>query len=421
MWLMHACLIFLTTALQLWIGLRLASERDDTVIDIRRGAPSVIAGAVAAALMSAMNVHEALIVAVEIAALTAGVSLCGKAGIRQSLFLAFFYEISVALWIYLTSIGLGVSLGYSSVPKQQSSAYLAASCLVVVLLPVTLRVRRRRFFSYISIAGLILAIIVSDQKILPVSDATAVTWIILAMLTVVSNVVYTVVRQRATEASLRHLSEEQNAALQREYSILQDSYASNARLFHDFHNHIHAVRRLLEDGDTEGALGYLDELQKPAIGTVRGSWTGDEAADYLLSQKAETASLYGIQTDFDIVYPHGTNILGPHLVTILGNMMDNAIEAAKDAPPDTRFIDLSIRSVNSLLVMNLANSCARAPVVEGGTLKTQKQDSSIHGWGLKSIRAAAELYDGTVETEYEGGVFRTIVMLAFSPAAQKAY
>ena len=39
----------------------------------------------------------------------------------------------------------------------------------------------------------------------------------------------------------------------------------------------------------------------------------------------------------------------------------------------------------------------------------------MHGWGLKSVRTAVERYDGSVDTDYAGGVFRSVATLSFHP------
>ena len=68
-----------------------------------------------------------------------------------------------------------------------------------------------------------------------------------------------------------------------------------------------------------------------------------------------------------------------------------------------------------MLIIKLENGCKAAPVIAEGELKTTKQDTYLHGWGLKSVRTAAEHYDGTVETEYGGGRFCTVVTLSYEP------
>ena len=51
-------------------------------------------------------------------------------------------------------------------------------------------------------------------------------------------------------------------------------------------------------------------------------------------------------------------------------------------------------------------------------LKTTKTEEGLHGWGLKSARAAAEKYDGTLKTSYADGVFRTVATLSYDRAGE---
>ena len=80
-----------------------------------------------------------------------------------------------------------------------------------------------------------------------------------------------------------------------------------------------------------------------------------------------------------------------------------------------RFINLTIRRINEMLIIKLENGCKAAPVITEGGLKTTKKDADLHGWGLKSVRATAERYDGTVETEYAEDRFCTVVTLSYEP------
>jgi len=68
-----------------------------------------------------------------------------------------------------------------------------------------------------------------------------------------------------------------------------------------------------------------------------------------------------------------------------------------------------------MLIIKLENGCKTAPVMAAGELKTTKQDTGLHGWGLQSVRATAERYDGAVETEYGNNRFCTVVTLSYEP------
>ena len=68
-----------------------------------------------------------------------------------------------------------------------------------------------------------------------------------------------------------------------------------------------------------------------------------------------------------------------------------------------------------MLIVKVENGYGNAPKQENGTLITSKVDKSSHGWGLKSVQTAAERYDGAITTDYENGVFRSVVTLSFQP------
>lgn len=112
-------------------------------------------------------------------------------------------------------------------------------------------------------------------------------------------------------------------------------------------------------------------------------------------------------------FPRHTNIRSADLTAILGNLLDNALEAAKKARGDQRFIRLTVRRIYNMLVIKVENGCEAPPVAKQGELITSKTEGGLHGWGLKSVRAAAEKYDGIVETMYEDHVFRAVVTLSF--------
>ena len=159
---------------------------------------------------------------------------------------------------------------------------------------------------------------------------------------------------------------------------------------------------------------YLDELQAPVRNLTATVWTGDETADYLISSKAAAAEADGIRFQAQVEFPRRTNIRSVDLCAILGNLLDNAIEAARQVPdPSGRTVALTIRRIHQMLVIKVENSFAASPVQEGGELKTTKTGGGLHGWGLKSAQAAAEKYDGMVQAGVSGEVFRAVATLSY--------
>lgn len=85
------------------------------------------------------------------------------------------------------------------------------------------------------------------------------------------------------------------------------------------------------------------------------------------------------------------------------------------APDELRFLILTIRRINDMLIIKVQNGYGDTPTQENGKLQTSKTDKTFHGWGLKSVQTAADRYDGAVSTDYQDGIFQSVVTLSFKP------
>ncbi len=274
-----------------------------------------------------------------------------------------------------------------------------------------------RFVSVIAAAGILAIVTLSVQTVLAIADDTLYMWTIQAVVLMMSVMVFNMNRQYETEKELAELKTEQAKLLERDYTTLNNTYAINAKLIHDFHNHIGVLRQLLSHNRTDEAVQYLDELQTPVKEITDRLWTGDETADYLINSKAAAAEKNGINYQIQVEFPRHTNLKSTDLCAILGNLLDNALEAAKQLPDSgQKFIRLTIRRINQMLIIKVENSFLTPPVKQDGALKTSKTDNGLHGWGLKSAKTAAEKYDGMIQTSYDGNTFRAVATLSFQHA-----
>lgn len=271
-----------------------------------------------------------------------------------------------------------------------------------------------RLLSGFVVLGFVAVITLSEQERIDIPADTLMMWTVLAVVLMMSVLIFHINRQYRMEKELAQLKEAQAELLERDYTALNQAYAVNAKLFHDFHNHIGVLRQILMHGKTEEAVRYLDTLQEPVRGMTDIVWTGDETADYLINSKRAAAETRKISFHVQVEFPRNTNIRSADLCAILGNLLDNALEAAAQTDvPEQRFVRLVIRRINRMLVMKVENGCAVLPVTESGELRTTKTDGGLHGWGLKSARAAAQKYDGMVQVDCEGHIFRAVVTLSY--------
>ena len=73
--------------------------------------------------------------------------------------------------------------------------------------------------------------------------------------------------------------------MEHDYQTLKNVYAANAKLFHDFQNHIDVVYHYLLKNHTTEAAHYIENLRFPIQELTQTAWVGDEAVDYLINSK----------------------------------------------------------------------------------------------------------------------------------------
>lgn len=379
---------------------------------------------VISAILSVTGLSDFYRMALEIAWITVCAGYFQNADTRMSLFVSIFYEIAISLCQFLVAAWLGVIFHLSAFPDYGTAcgqisvwlfhALLIAGALYIGKKPDMTGKEAFRFASMIVVAAFIAVVTLSQQTILPIADDILDMWTILAVVLMMSVLIFNMNRQYEVEKELARLKTEQAELLERDYTALNNAYAVNAKLFHDFHNHIGILRKLLSHTKLEEAMQYLDELKAPLQEMTETVWTGDETVDYMINSKAVTAKERNIQYQAQVEFPRHTNLRSVDLCAVLGNLLDNALEAAGQvSEKEERFIRLTIRRINQMLIIKVENSFSNPPISQDGVLTTSKVKNGLHGWGLKSAQTAAEKYDGTVQTSYKDNVFKAVATLSY--------
>lgn len=394
----------------------------------RPGKNSVIIAAagivVISVILSITGLSDFYRVVFEIVWIAVCASYFQNADTRMSFFVSIFYEIAISLCQFLVAAWAGVIFHLSAFPDYGTAcgqisvwlfhALLIAGALYIGQKPGMTGKEAFRFASIIVVAAFIAVITLSQQTILSIADDTLDMWTILAVVLMMSVLIFNMKRQYEVEKELARLKTEQAELLERDYTTLNNAYAVNAKLFHDFHNHIGILRQLLSHAKSEEAMQYLDELKAPVQEMTETVWTGDETVDYMINSKAVTAKERNITYQAQVEFPRHTNLRSVDLCAILGNLLDNALEAAGQVPEkEERFVRLTIRRINQMLIIKVENSFSNHPISRDGVLTTSKENNGLHGWGLKSAQTAAQKYDGTVQTSYNDKIFKAVATLSY--------
>lgn len=230
--------------------------------------------------------------------------------------------------------------------------------------------------------------------------------------------VFIIVSASNSRLKLLTVSYEQQIHAQAEhYKALSDANWEVRRFRHDFKNTRIAIEKLLADGDQAQALRLLQEcgdvLNAPNRSIALFD-TGNGIADALLTDKQNRAAKHNTVIIFHGSIPQ--NALAPtDLCVILGNTIDNALEACEKLSPGVdRSISVTSNCSSGFLFLTVQNPTAEKVTVRDNHIATTKRDKTLHGFGLLSLQSVVSKYDGTLRLSANENCFTASIDLCLS-------
>ncbi len=199
----------------------------------------------------------------------------------------------------------------------------------------------------------------------------------------------------------------QDDLIEKHFEEVQSIYDKMRGWRHDYHNHIQALLALV--GDDERTRDYLWKLNKDLTEVDTVVKTGNVTVDAILNSKLTLIKSKDIPVDAVARVPDDLKISEIDLCAIIGNLLDNAIEAVLPLPPEARFIRIYIGMLKSQLYISVTNSTAVEPRKVGEKYVSTKGEG--RGVGLMRVDGIARRNGGTVNRQNESGVFATEVLL----------
>ncbi|MBU5425872.1 GHKL domain-containing protein [Tissierella pigra] len=192
---------------------------------------------------------------------------------------------------------------------------------------------------------------------------------------------------------------------------------------HDTKNQLLAILGYIENNENKIAIKNLKLLCKDIVGGQGFINTGNVAVDSLINAKIKRINELGINLETSIFLEQNTQIEGIDLCIILGNLLDNAIEACEKIQlKDNKKIQIKIIQVEEYLSIKISNSIFNKVKIHKGKIPTTKKDKLFHGFGLESVKEMVEKYNGHINYEQKENNFIVNILLqnsATSPMLQK--
>jgi sensor histidine kinase regulating citrate/malate metabolism len=197
------------------------------------------------------------------------------------------------------------------------------------------------------------------------------------------------------------------------YQKLTNEHETINKTIHDIKNTLLAIEGCINGYDYKGAIHRINEICSTLSDRTK-IFTSNIIVDTILTAKEKEAQTAGL--DFKIFASsfNESNVDPIDLGVILGNALDNAIEACRNIPEDKdRKIQTRILLIDDYLSIVIENNVEKPVQIVDGMIASTKQ-SAYHGFGIKNIKALVEKYDGDVQLRYDADKFSINMLLKSS-------
>ncbi|MBQ7678190.1 MAG: sensor histidine kinase [Lachnospiraceae bacterium] len=210
-----------------------------------------------------------------------------------------------------------------------------------------------------------------------------------------------------------HLHEIKNL----QYKNLQEQMQRDSRVRHDFKHTLHVLTRLAAQENWKELKQYLSNYAEDADNIIVKNYCFNPALNAVLNYYAEKGAENGIATELQIDLPDELPIDDVEFCSLLGNIMENAIDACGHLPKEERRLAISVQLKNFIhLYIVSTNSYDGSLANSIGVFVSTKPGHT--GIGLRSIRETVEKYHGTMRVDADEKEFRLDIVMKFEASEQ---
>ncbi|CDB69202.1 sensor kinase protein [Eubacterium sp. CAG:252] len=247
------------------------------------------------------------------------------------------------------------------------------------------------------------------------SDIVPVYYIIAIGLIVLNLVVFHLISE-----ILEHSRKMKEAQILRQQSIgqvglynsMRENYNIQRQRTHEYKNQIVCMDMLMKKKDYSKLEDYIGNISDGLDAQLDMVDTNNDVVNAILNAKYYEAIKNDVLFVLKINDLSDIKVSDEDIVTILSNLLDNAIEAAKQCDVGKRTVKIKLLSEDDVLTIAVSNTYKTEPMLtEDGYIRTTKNNKEEHGWGIRNIVATLEKYDAEYIIDYKNGEFVFSIMM----------
>ena len=199
------------------------------------------------------------------------------------------------------------------------------------------------------------------------------------------------------------------AMQQTQYQQLTRHIASTREARHDLRQHLNIIDQYLQNGDQEALNDYISQYRKYLPPDTQHTYCKNYAVNTIVCYYAEEARREQIAFEVDLRIPEKLSVPEPELCAVIGNLLENALDACRDVRKPKPFIHVRMKEEDNQLILAIDNTCVKEPAEQDERFLSSKHEG--FGTGTSSVQNTAERYHGMAQFRCVNGVFYASVLL----------
>lgn len=243
------------------------------------------------------------------------------------------------------------------------------------------------------------AIVVYDPRVEVYNYVVAIYNVVCCFL--IFYIQYTMIKTKDMNIEIERMQEALRQA-QRQYTLQKENINLINIKCHDLK---HQIRQFATAGGIDKQyIAEIEDMINIYDSTVK---TGNEVVDIILTEKSLLCHSKNIKLSCMVDASGLNRIKEGDLYALFGNVLDNSIEAVSQVEDeDKRVIGVNVHTVKKFVSVKIDNYfVGKVNFAADGLPATTKSDNDYHGYGMRSVQAIVDKYDGTMSIETDNGVF----------------
>lgn len=191
--------------------------------------------------------------------------------------------------------------------------------------------------------------------------------------------------------------------------IMEQSQKNIKSLNHDMKNHLMLISSYIDSKEYNKAQQYIGDINNYMTVSGQHIHTGNQEIDAIMNYMITKAENKGCKVETQIQIPNIGFMEKLDLNILLGNLLDNAIEALEKV--EERYLHISMKYKQGVFVVRIQNSYDGTLYKQGEKYITRKQDTENHGIGLENVNEIIMKYNGKQVVEMTDSQFVITIML----------